>query len=142
MAMVLVDVGVILAAVPLMIKISLSLSIVVTLTIPRKIVGIFMIVHLRILPTMFHVVVLEEVEVVVTLEDSLVFILLFLHPQISYLQHLLVLVMVGDCPNQRLKFFVFLLLNLIFLLQLPPPPLRTSILGLALSTSVSSSQAS
>lgn len=87
MAVVLMDVGVVLATIPLMIGIILSVNNVVALSKPRRIIGIFMVAHLRIHPVMFHVVGLEEAEVVIVPEEGLVLILWLSHPQISFLQH-------------------------------------------------------
>lgn len=80
MAVILVDMGVALVIVPLMIGISLSVNIVVTLAILRRIVRIFMVVHLRIHLVLLHVVVLEEAEVVAVKVVDLVLILWLPHP--------------------------------------------------------------
>lgn len=142
MVVVLVAVGVILVAVPFMIGISLSVNTMVALAILRRIVGIFIVVHLRIQPVLFPVTILEEAEVAVVLVEGLVLILWLPHPQILFQQHLLVQMIVGDCHSQRLNLFVVLLLNLILLLQLPPLLLYTGIPRSALSDSILSSQAS
>lgn len=65
--MVVVDVMVALAA-PLMIGISSFMSIMVAPTTPRKIVRTLMVFLLKILPVLYHVVVLEEAGVVVVLK--------------------------------------------------------------------------